>query len=401
MTGRRDRGRRDGEPSLILVGPWVSNKGDDLMLHAVVDRFAGEPIAAPRELWDAGVPDPLLPVWLRPPDGAVRGRIAGGEVLTAARLVAKAAATAMPSGLLRRLTGTGTARRATLLLDCSGFAYGDAWGPDRLHRRHAVYADLRRRGTRIVMLPQALGPFERPEIRAAATRLFSCCDAIFARDADSLAYLRGLDLGAGIHIAQAPDITHALSGQPPADVDAWRRRVALVPNMRMLDRTSPERGRAYVDFMAQAARSARRAGLEPWLALHEANDGQILAAVNAELDAPLTVIDAPSRETKGMFACCHALVASRYHALVSGLSQGVPVIGTSWAHKYDRLFEEYGHAPFLLPPEGDPAVRQARFDELFGEDGRDALAGKLARHAARKRDEVDAMWRWIEARAAA
>jgi colanic acid/amylovoran biosynthesis protein len=165
----------------------------------------------------------------------------------------------------------------------------------------------------------------------------------------------------------------------------------------MLDRTTPERASAYVEFMADAARLAEAAGLEPWIAVHEVNDGAIVDAVNARLDRPLRIVDEPALVMKGIFGCCHAVVGSRYHALVSTLSQGVPAIGTSWSHKYDALFAEYAHSPYLVAPEGDPTERRLRFEEVLSDKGRDELGDRLARIAARKAGEVEAMWRRVDA----
>ncbi len=51
------------------------------------------------------------------------------------------------------------------------------------------------------------------------------------------------------------------------------------------------------------------------------------------------------------------MIGSRFHALVGALCQGVPVIATSWSHKYEELLGEYGVPELLLKPsDGDDLV---------------------------------------------
>ena len=382
------------DPGLALVGPWILNKGDDLMFRAILERYGDRPLGAPRELWPAGVPAPLVPLMLPPHAGEFRAALARPAAL--AGLAAKRALLAVAGSQVPRRFGAASAEALGALLDCSGFAYGDAWSPRRMHRRAGYYARLRQDGVRIVFLPQAFGPFERPEMREAAERLFALADLIYARDADSLAHLQGLDLPRRVRLDRAPDITHLLEGRPPRDA-GWTDRVAIVPNARMIDRTPPERAAAYLDFLARAAELARAEGCAPHVVIHESNDGAIVAALNDRLAAPMPIHDADAPATKGLLGACRAVVGSRYHALVGALSQAVPVIGTSWSHKYDRLFEEYGHGDFLLRPESDGERLEARLRAVLRHPDRSALVARLGAAATAQKSRVRAMWDGVDA----
>lgn len=385
------------EPAIGLVGPWVANRGDELMLEAVFRRFGGTRLAIPVELWPGGRPGGnVRPVALPPEAGEARlalGRRDGGRLLT---LAAKAVAMRLPGPVLERLTGHGDARGLDVLLDCSGFAYGDDWSVGRMERRAAYYGTLKAEGTRIVMLPQAFGPFERPDVRDAARRLLATCTLAVARDADSLEHLRALELpGDAPRLARAPDITHLLDATPPDDAEAWGRRAVIVPNARMIDRTSGARAVAYETFLQEAIAACASAGLEPWLMLHEDNDRAMVGEVS-ERAGGLNVLDGGGLRLKGAIGSARLVIASRYHAIVSALSQGVPAIGTSWSHKYVRLFEEYGHSDYLLAPESDPALLRARCTHLASPEGQAEIRARLRDKAAAQRAVVEAMWDDVE-----
>ena len=81
----------------------------------------------------------------------------------------------VPSVYLQR-TGMRKPSMVHALLDASGFAFGDQWGdgPSRLSGR--VFAEYAHRGKRVVLLPQAFGPFSVPTVASAARQALECSD---------------------------------------------------------------------------------------------------------------------------------------------------------------------------------------------------------------------------------
>lgn len=385
-----------GALNVEVLGPWVQNKGDDLMLRAVVERLADSVVlAASSDLGGDGFDRTFRRIEWRPTLGqyalAARHRSLG-EGLDLVRRTARLAV-ASPSRLEAR--GIVEGRRLDALLDCSGFAYGDQWSTRRVNVRAAYYDRLRQSGARLVLLPQALGPFERPEVRDGVRRMLAPFDLVYARDEVSLKHVWSLGLG-GVRVERAPDITHLLDGQPPSDPDAWARRVCVVPNARMLDKTPREVSARYVDFVVSAIGTARGAGLEPVLVLHETNDVDLVAEILRRVDGEVPVFDEDAVVTKGYLGACYANVGSRYHSLVSSLSQGTPSLGTSWTHKYGALFAEYGVPELSLSLRGDDADLDRTLAEVLAPERQGPLRRQLAAAAASQKEKVESMWQAVE-----
>ncbi len=72
---------------------------------------------------------------------------------------------------------------------------------------------------------------------------------------------------------------------------------------------------------------------------------KISQAVNGDL--PI-VFENNALKIKGILGTCEGSIGSRFHGLVSALSQNVPALATGWSHKYKMLFEDYGFSEGLM-----------------------------------------------------
>ncbi|HEV2293542.1 MAG TPA: polysaccharide pyruvyl transferase family protein [Tepidisphaeraceae bacterium] len=385
-------------PVIELLGPWLQNNGDGLNLWSVAERFKeSATVAVSSTLGLEKLPERPRLAWVKwMPDLASLGKAArSGSPQKVARVCQDGVALALAPRRMLHARRIAPGREIAALLDCSGFAYGDVWPTHRVERRAAYYRKLKAQGTAVILLPQAFGPFERPEMRHCCRELFEQCELIYPRDAISRQHL--VELGVGDKApAVTPDITHLLKGTPPVDPGAWKRRVCIVPNARMTDKTSPERGDRYFGFILKAIDHVRARDLEPVLLVHERNDLPLAQCIRDAVTVPPAIVDEDALASKGILGGCYAVVGSRYHALISALSQGVPAIGTSWSHKYEELFGDYGCCQYLLSPEGDAAQLEATLGRMLDPAVHDTLAAHLAVHAQQQKAKVEEMWSRIE-----
>ena len=101
-------------------------------------------------------------------------------------------------------------------------------------------------------------------------------------------------------------------------------------------------------------------------------------------------------ELKGILGASRAVVASRFHALVSALSQGVPAVATGWSHKYTELFEDYGFPEGLLSIDDDAARVDAMLDRLVDADASRTISMRLLEHSERLKARSEDMWSGVQ-----
>jgi len=323
--------------NIEIIGTGFKNKGAHLMLIAIVQELAR---------WNA---DARLAIRSKPEenwDGKGLGLYQKPEV----------SESYLGSLILGMRFGNRTRDHYQMILDpeidvvldASGFKYSDLFGHRSILDRAKKIAKWKRSGKRIVLLPQAFGPLEAPRVREAAHLLADHADLIFARDRDSFDQLVEL-VGSRDSIRISPDFTNLVVGQAPDYSKDMNNRACLIPNTQMVARTSDAIGRSYVPFIAGCARFLNDAGFNPFILLHEVEkDGALAQQVQDMSGVELEIIEeANPLYIKGIIGNCRLVVGSRYHALISALSQGVPAVATSWSHKYECLYEEY-HSPELL-----------------------------------------------------
>lgn len=363
------------------------NKGGELMMRAIAAELADDVqlVAEP---------------WIAP--YAQRARLGLHQKLWVRRL---GPAAGLPASLvprpIRRQFGIVRDGELDAVLDASGFRYTDDDRHGARSARELATNATRwhRRGTRVVLLPQALGPFRTAAVRDPFRRALDAVDLVYARDPDSFAHLREL-LPDDPRVHQAPDFTLALAGRHPddlADLVGAGPFGAIVPNDRMLERTGPDIAERYVAFLEASVAGIAAAGLRPVLVLHEAaSDRPFIDRLGPALGPDPRIVTSPDPLLlKGVLGAAILVVSSRYHALISAMSQCVPVVATGWSHKYATLLEAFGCPEQLLDARAPADEIRSRISAVASGPARDAMVATLRERTDAQVAEVAVMWREV------
>ena len=254
----------------------------------------------------------------------------------------------------------------------------------------------RSQGKKVILLPQAFGPFTKPDAKEAFIKLIQNVDLAFARDVQSYEYIAQLNVPLE-HIRIAPDFTNLVKPEEPDYIGELVDRPCIIPNQKMIDKTSNEVSQSYIMFLETSLKYIAEKGLKPFVLLHEAHDVEIGALLRDRLNIDnLVVKEDNSLCLKGIINRCSFTIGSRFHGLVSALSQGTPSIGTGWSHKYQMLFKDYECSEMLVNPEQDESEYLPKIDLLIDESTRKEKSLKLLEMSDRQKSLSRQMWSEVE-----
>lgn len=314
-----------------VKGISFANKGAELMLFAVIDQFRQRGVDAR---------------FVVEPNGPYQRRADFG-LWQKTRYIRKQINLVAPIGWLparvRTMFGLVNESEIDLVLDASGFSYGDQWNPAVARdRMGSTVETFNKRNVPVVLLPQALGPFTKPQARKTFAHIAKYADLVFPRDDHSLEFTQALLTQAEHkHIRRCPDFTNLIKGIVATEFDAEQHQVCFIPNSKMVEKRDD--GDNYITFMVKAIEAALQQQAKPFVLIHEADaDRKLTAKIQEQLSQPVPVLDPQhALKIKWIIGQSKVVVSSRYHGLVSALSQAVPVIATGWSHKYQELLSDY------------------------------------------------------------
>jgi len=360
------------------------NKGAELMLYSVLEKmkaaypdakFAMEPyrVSAPYEK------RALLGFYQKP--RLFKMGIQFGQLFN------------LVPGIIKDTLGIVTDKDVDIVIDAAGFLYSDQWDVRSSLELSDSCKRWKKNGTKVILLPQAFGPFKNPNIRKAIKVVLNNADLVFAREKVSYDYLVDV-AGERPNLKMAPDFTNLIEGVLPDKFNTQTNRFCLVPNYRMIDKTPKEQSEAYLPFMINCAKYLVKKNVKPFILVHEGADDLMLAEkINKAVGDILPIIkETNPLKIKGILGACEGTLGSRFHGLVSALSQGVPALATSWSHKYQMLYDDYGFSEGLLDVTSSEQELHAKLDLLINEASKARIKQTLAQNSASLKEQSKAMW---------
>lgn len=238
-----------------------------------------------------------------------------------------------------------------VILDASGFSYGDQWSDLIMQQVACEVSRVARLGKKYIFMPQSLGPFTRPKNKKYAQQAFANASLVFARETPSYEHVIAL-LDNTQHVHQSPDFTNLLE---PTFFDEYKRfddYIIIVPNSKMLSKKNKDKWWRdnYTLTLISLANKAVKLGEKVVILNHSGiDDAALCIEIANNLTIPVEIIEPEDAiRVKALISSGKLVISSRFHGCVSALSQAIPCIATGWSHKYQELFSEYEVASLLL-----------------------------------------------------
>lgn len=271
-------------------------------------------------------------------------------------------------------------RDSDFLLDIGGITFSDGRVMQLFYNVFTIWPAMLL-GVPVIKLSQAMGPFNTTLNRKLATHFLPKCHKIFTRGSMTDSYTNQL-MGTN-NTEQAADIAflyepeYSLSQENEGQIEelkskikAWKQTgekvISVVPSSLVLKR-SVKQGGDYPGklqnlFLSTKDESVRYVFLPN--GTREGSDKLMnndIIAINViqekfkqELDQDSfekiewVNYDINTRGVRQIIGLTDGLVASRFHAMVAGLSLCVPTMVIGWSHKYRETLADFGMQSYAI-----------------------------------------------------
>lgn len=287
----------------------------------------------------------------------------------------------IPSYVLSRL-GFIRPSQIDLILDASGFAYGDNWSPSLAKSRI-----LSGRRIKTVLLPQSLGPFTKRETISVAKKLSKRAHKIISREHEGVEYFKK---ATSRTVDYCPDITFGFEVKKD---ETCKRDIIIVPNFQVYDRE----GEQYISNLVSIIEYVFSINRLPTLLNHEGPKDQIICEKIASIfyerkNINIEVLSPPTgTRAKEIIGASKFVITSRYHALIASMSQKVPVVCYGWSFKYNSVLKRFNLPLFDL---SNP--NKTDLDMIFSSEYSSKFTSPhFVRELQKVKNEVKRMWNYV------
>ena len=286
---------------------------------------------------------------------------------------------------------------AEWFIDGSGFAFGDQWPLTdvRINLWRSRLKPLKASGCKVVFLSQALGPVEKPGTKKAFAMLNEYASIIMPRERVSYNFVKESGVVDMSKVRMFTDFTSLVEGTFPKGYEHLKDGFCVIPNMKMISQGKiPFEG--YITLLTAIIEKASKSGHPVYLLNHEGiKDEELCYRCKESLGGNIDVVTGINAlEVKGLIASAYAVITSRFHGLASALNSCVPSLATSWSHKYEELFRDYGVTDSVLPLDNlDKAMEMV--DCLLDKHNNAEIRVKLNESVPQIKAQTREMWKVV------
>ena len=283
----------------------------------------------------------------------------------------------------------GSCRRADLFFDISGISFLDERKPifllyDTLIALPAIWLDKP-----IIKAAQALGPFCNSLNRKLATVILPRITWVYARGAESLENLKKLGLR---NVGLAADVGFFEAASSYCEemtlLKSLRKPIIGISVSSVVYEKCQKMGIDYVKVTNEFIRYLiDHLKCSVIIIPHAVRNGESMR--NNDVPVINKILENSTSENvhyfkhivhpyelRTLISGCDFLLASRFHAMISSLSVGVPVIILGWSHKYQEVLEMFDLPDcFITYNELNAQAVIRLFEKLFPQ--REILAAKI------------------------
>lgn len=272
-------------------------------------------------------------------------------------------------------------RDSDVLLDIGGITFSDGRAVQLLYNVFTIWPAMLM-GVPVLKLSQAMGPFKTSLNRTLARSFLPKCERVFTRGDLTHEYALEL-LDSESKLERSADIAflfaledslsrenEELASNLSAEMESWKTQgdtvICIVPSSLVLKRSvkqgSDYPGKLLNLFLSTRGQSYRyvflpngtRAGVESLMNNDIIAINVIREKFRQELPPEefqrLTWVDYDinTRGVRKIIGASDGLVASRFHAMVAGLSLCVPTMVVGWSHKYRETLADFGMENYAI-----------------------------------------------------